>query len=70
MDLIYYSPYYKDPQKGTPNFGKVPYIHMYRKALLFPWLAREVSVLQDESWRHRPEPQLSRIVGRGGLPVL
>ena len=22
---IYYSPYYRDPQKGTPNFGKLPY---------------------------------------------
>ena len=21
----YYSPYYWDPQKGTPNFGKPPY---------------------------------------------
>ena len=24
IDLIYYSPYYRDPQKGTPSFGKVP----------------------------------------------
>ena len=23
--LIYYNPYYGDPQKGTPNFGKLPY---------------------------------------------
>ena len=22
----YYSPYYKDPQKGTPNFEKPPYL--------------------------------------------
>ena len=21
---IYYNPYYRDPQKGTPNFGKPP----------------------------------------------
>ena len=21
----YYSPYYGDPQRGTPNFGKLPY---------------------------------------------
>ena len=21
----YYNPYYRDPQKGTPNFGKLPY---------------------------------------------
>ena len=24
----YYSPYYGDPPKGTPNFGKPPYIYI------------------------------------------
>ena len=23
---IYYSTYHRDPQKGTPNFGKSPYV--------------------------------------------
>ena len=26
IDPIYYSPYYGDPQKGTPHFGKLPFM--------------------------------------------
>ena len=29
IDPIYYSPYYWDPQNGTPNFGKTLYVDDY-----------------------------------------
>ena len=29
----YYNPYYRDPQKGTPNFGKPPLIYLHQPHL-------------------------------------
>ena len=64
---MYYNPYFLDPQKGTPNFGKSPYSpnpHV--------WLIRRRSSHEHDPWLHSGSVRtlylFSKLQGLSSLP--